>query len=79
MKAYWYLKNKEAIISEWKKFIANDFFGRKEFENSLCNHAASAFYDPKKVLSKKFYKRIISCLLPESLERRTKEISSATD
>lgn len=66
------VKNKNLIISEWKNFIANNFFNQSKFKNAFYNYAAAAFYNPKKTFNPFFLKQIFSCLTPVWLKNRLK-------
>jgi glycosyltransferase involved in cell wall biosynthesis len=66
------VKNKNLIISEWKNFIANNFFYQSKFKNAFYNYAAAAFYNPKKTFNPFFLKQIFSCLTPVWLKNRLK-------
>jgi len=66
------LENKSQVIAEWKNFIADDFFNRKEFKNAFYSYLSAAFYNPKKVLNKTFCRQIFSSILPKTLKDKLK-------
>jgi len=66
------VENKNAVIAEWKHFIADDFYNRKEFKDAFYNYVSAAFYDPKKLISKTFWKQVFKCILPKTLKDKLK-------
>jgi len=67
------VKNKSLIISEWKNFIANDFFNQSEFKNAFWSYIYAAYYNPKITLNKRFYRQIFSCLIPKLVKNLLKK------
>jgi len=67
------VKDKSLIISEWKNYIANNFFNQNEFKNALRNYLSAVYYNPKNTLDKRFYKQVLSCLVPKSVKQLLKK------